>query len=68
VLFTDIVNRDLQSGHAHVTSDVEPLVAALVWSTERIFYLGSSGTDARIPDMATAIDVTYGLWRDSIYR
>jgi AcrR family transcriptional regulator len=66
-LFVSVVNREISLGRAHVDGDVSTIVNALVWSTERIFYLGSSGSADWLPDMDCAVEVAYRLWASTIY-
>ena len=66
--FVSAVERDVNLGLAHVDGEVRPLIAAMVWGAERVFYLASTGTDANIPNVDAAIDVVYRIWVTSIYH
>lgn len=65
--FTWAVERDVELGHAQVAGEVRPLIAAMVWGAERVFYLASTGTDPDIPNVDAAIAVVYRIWVTTIY-
>ncbi len=65
--FIDLVDRDRANGLAPAGSDSGALITALVWSTERVFYVSSVGTADHLPDIDTAVDVVFDMWSAAIY-
>jgi hypothetical protein len=41
--------------------------AALVWSTERVFYVALSGESSDLPDLTTAVEAMCRIWTTTIY-
>lgn len=66
-LFQMVVERDIELGHARDAEDLESLMTALVWSTERVLYLATTGSNPVIPDIPSAIAAIYRIWSATLY-
>ncbi|WP_205697389.1 TetR/AcrR family transcriptional regulator [Conexibacter sp. SYSU D00693] len=66
-LFIELVERDRAAGAAPDGPDPRPIVGGLVWATERLFYIASTGRDPRIPDHEVAVDVLFRMWSSALY-
>lgn len=62
------IDADRRAGIAPPGMDHTKLAAALVWSSERLFYIGSRGIDPRLPNMDEVVDALYVMWHRAIYQ
>lgn len=65
--FAQRIARDRDAGLAPPGQDPGKLATALVWSSERLFYIGSKGLDPRLPTMEHVVDALYEIWHRAIY-
>jgi AcrR family transcriptional regulator len=61
------IDRERRTKQAPPGLDSRHLAAALVWSAERLLYVGSLGEDKSIPDEKAAVTALTVLWTSSIY-
>jgi AcrR family transcriptional regulator len=69
--FTDAfaaeIDRQRKAGLAPAGPDTRPLVASLLWATERCFYVAGLGVDDALPSEEVAAQALYELWYGAIY-
>jgi len=69
--FTDAVaaeiEREVKNGNAPKRRNSRRLAAALVWSSEHVFYVAGSGDDDNLPDEDATVDTLVQVWRGAIY-
>jgi AcrR family transcriptional regulator len=69
--FTDAVaaeiDRERREGLAAPGLDSRQLAAGVIWSTERILYIGGLGVDADLPTEKDTVDLLMALWMGALY-
>lgn len=65
--FAHRITRDRAAGLAPPGQDPSTLATTLVWSSERLFYIGARGLDPRLPTMQDVVDALYEVWHRAVY-
>ena len=61
------IDRQRKQGFAPPGPDSRRLMATLLWTAERCFYVAGTGADESLGSEEQAAEVLYALWRGAIY-
>jgi AcrR family transcriptional regulator len=65
--FAAEIDRQRAAGLAPPGVASRQLAAALLWSSERIFYVGGLAVEDELPSEGGAVEALYALWHGGIY-